>query len=150
MWKNRVKSEKGITMTSLVIYMVVFIMVIGVLTTISTFFYSNIDEVVDPSKYAYEFNKFAMFFCVDIKNYNNAVVTANSIEFEGGPTYLYQNNSIYRNEVLIAENIITCNFSLSKYTVSSVDKNIINVYVQIGENQNDCITKSIDFTLKYW
>lgn len=150
MFQNKIKCEKGITMTSLVIYMVVFILLIGVLTTISTFFYSNIGEIVDTPKYVYDFNKFVMFFGVDIKNYNNAVVTTNSIQFEGGPTYIYQNNAIYRDNVLIAENIIACNFNLSQYTVSSTNKNIINVDIQIGKSQADCMTKSVDFTLKYW
>ena len=66
MWKNRVKSEKGSTMMSLVVYMVIFTMIIGALTTISTFFYTNIGEVVDAPQYVYEFNKFVMFFGLDI------------------------------------------------------------------------------------
>ena len=150
MWKNRVKSEKGITMMSLVVYMVIFTMIIGALTTISTFFYTNIGEVVDAPQYVYEFNKFVMFFGLDIKNYNNAVVTENSIQFEDGPTYIYQNNAIYRDDVLIAKNIIACNFELTQYPVNTINKNIINVDIQIGKSQADCMTKSVDFTLKYW
>lgn len=150
MWKNRVKNEKGITMTSLVVYMFILVIVIGILTTISTFFYTNIGEVVDAPKYVYEFNKFIMFFGVDIKNYNNAVVTENSIQFTDGPTYIYQNNAIYRDNVLIAKDIITCKFALTQYTVSEINKNIINVDIQIGKNQEDCMSKNIDFTLKYW
>ena len=150
MWKKRIKNEKGITMTSLVVYMFIFIMVIGVLTTISTFFYSNIGEVVDAPKYIYEFNKFVMYFGVDIKNYSTAEVTSNTIQFKDGPTYKYQNNEIYRDNVLIAKDILSCDFILSQYPVSNIIKNIITVNIQIGENQDDCMVKNVDFTLKYW
>ena len=83
-------NQKGITLTSLVAYISVMMIVIATMTTISTFFYSNISEVVDTPKYLSEFNKFTMFFVTDIKNYRNANVTSNTIEFEGGPTYKYQ------------------------------------------------------------
>lgn len=146
----RLRNTKGITLTSLVVYMFIFMMVIGVLTTISTFFYTNIGEVVDAPKYVYEFNKFVMFFAVDIKNYNTAVVTNNTIQFDGGPTYTYQNNAIYRDDVLVAEKVLNCVFSLSEYPVASITKNIINVNIQIGRSADDCMQKSIDFTLKYW
>ena len=150
MCKNKVKSEKGITITSLVIYMFILIIVIGILTTISTFFYTNIGEVVDTPKYVNEFNKFVMFFGVDVKNYNSAVVSDNTIQFKEGPTYIYQNNGIYRNDVLIAKDIISCKFELFQYSVNTVNKNIINVDMKIGKNQDDFMTENVDFTLKYW
>lgn len=150
MWKNKVKSEKGITLVALVAYMLILTLVIGVLTTISTFFYTNIGEVVNSPKYINEFNKFAMFFATDVKNYKNATVTNNTIEFEDGPVYTYQNNFIYRNDVRIAQNIIGCNFTLSPYTVNTVSKNIINVDLQIGKNAEDSITQNLSFTLRYW
>ena len=40
-------NQKGITLTSLVAYISVMMIVIATMTTISTFFYSNISEVVD-------------------------------------------------------------------------------------------------------
>ena len=150
MCKNKKKNEKGITMSSLVVYMFILVMVIGTLTTISTFFYTNIGEVVDAPKYVYEFNKFVMFFGVDIKNNNTAVVTENSIQFDDGPTYIYQNNAIYRDNELIAKDIIACTFELTQYPVSTINKNIINVDIQIGKSQEDCVTKNVDFTLRYW
>lgn len=150
MWNNKLKSERGITLAALVAYMFILTLVIGVLTTISTFFYSNIGEVVDSPKYINEFNKFTMFFLTDIKNYNNANVNNNTIQFEDGPTYIYQNGNIYRNDVLIAQKVLNCNFKISSYNVNTVSKNIINVELQIGRNSEDSINRNIDFTLRYW
>ena len=148
--KIKVKNDRGITLTTLVIYISVLTLVIGVLTTISTYFYTNIGSVVDSPKYVNELNKFAMFFVVDIKNYNNATVSSNTIQFEGGPVYKYENNCIYRNDVEIAKDVMNCSFSLKNETVSSVSKNIINVAIQIGESESNSMTENIDFTLRYW
>ena len=60
MYKN-IKNERGITLSALVIYIFVFMLLLGVMTTISTFFYNGIGEVVESPKYISEFNKFSMF-----------------------------------------------------------------------------------------
>ena len=124
--------------------------VIAAMTTMSTFFYKNISGVVDTPKYLSEFNKFSMFFVADIKNYSNANVTSNTIEFENGPTYKYQGNAIYRNDVKIAEYIMSCDFTLSQYNVDTTSKNIINVNMQIGKTAEKSVQENVDFVLKYW
>lgn len=150
MWNIKIKSERGITLAALATYIFILTLVLAVLTTISTFFYSNIGEVTNPPKYIYEFNNFTMFFATDIKNHNNATVSSNTIQFEEGPEYKFENNAIYRNGQLISKNVLSCKFTLSQTTVNTTTKNIINVNIQIGENEEDSMTESVDFTLKYW
>ena len=67
---SKAKSQKGITLAALTVYIFIFTLIIGVITTISNSFYANIGDVVDAPKYIAEFNKFTMFFAVDIKNYS--------------------------------------------------------------------------------
>ena len=143
-------NEKGITLVSLVAYIVIFIIIIATMTTISTFFFSNISEAISTPRYVSEFNKFTMFFGVDIKNNKTATITSNTIEFESGTKYEYKNNSIYRNDVRIAKDVISCNFTQDSYTVNSVNKNIINVNIKIGKSDEDSFEKNIDFVLRYW
>ena len=45
------KSEKGVTLTALVIYVVVATVVIGALAIISSYFYSNMGYVKDQTEY---------------------------------------------------------------------------------------------------
>ena len=45
---------------------------------------------------------------------------------------------------------MNCTFTGSEIEVGNVTKNIINVNVQIGKNDDKSVTKNIDFTLKYW
>ena len=150
MYIRNVKSEKGITLAMLTVYLLVFSIIIAIVTTFSTFFFGRVGDVVDTPRYVSEFNKFVMFFATDIKNYNEATVTDSRIEFKDGPTYIYENNAIYRNNVLIAKNIISCKFTLTPYTVNTVTKNIINTDMRIGRNTEDSVTRNVDFTLRYW
>ena len=150
MYKIQIKSENGVTLATLTIYLIIFALLIGVMTTISTYFYSEIYEIIDTPKYISEFNKFVMFFAIDIKNYNEATVTDNMIEFEDGPIYSYTGSSIYRNDVLVAYNILECTFTPKTYNVNDITKNLINVNMKIGRDNERSVTKNIDFTLKYW
>lgn len=121
------------------------------MTNINSSFYRNINMVISEPKYVSEFNKFIMFFAIDVKNNNTATVTDNTIKFNENLTYKYENNCIYRNDTLIAKDISACKFSLnSPYMVNNVAKNSINVYMKIGMAEEKFFEQSIDFTLKYW
>lgn len=146
----KLKNNRGITLLSLTIYISVFMLILVAMTTISTFFFNNINVGSNKDKYVVEFNKFIMFFVADIKNYNSATVTENQVQFINGPVYKYQNGVIYRNDIEIAKNVLGCIFTLNQYNVNSTTKNIINVDLQIGKNDSNIFNKSIDFTLKYW
>ncbi len=147
---EKIKSNRGITLTALVVYLIIFTLLIGVMTTISTFFFGNIREIMYTPKYGAEFNKFAMFFVVDVKNYSEATISTNKIEFENGPTYQYLNNTIYRNDVAVAKQVLNCVFTAKQYNVNDVTKNLINVDIRIGSSEEKAITRNIDFTLRYW
>lgn len=143
-------NQKGVTLVSLVLYVIALTIVIAIMTTISTYFYTNIGGVLHTPKYLAEFNKFNMFFVTDVKDYSSATVTSDTIEFENGPTYKYQDGVIYRNDLIIAEYVMDCNFTMWPYTVNSFSKNIITVNLKIGEDEEESLTQDIDFTLKYW
>ncbi len=143
-------NQKGVTLVSLVLYVIALTIVIAIMTTISTYFYTNIGGVLHTPKYLAEFNKFNMFFVTDVKDYSSATVTSDTIEFENGPTYKYQDGVIYRDDLIIAEYVMDCNFTMWPYTVNSFSKNIITVNLKIGEDEEESLTQDIDFTLKYW
>jgi len=144
------KSERGITLPALVAYITVFVMIITIMTIISSYFYRNVNKIKDLDKYILEYNKFSMFFIADVKkNADIKSITANSLEFLDGTIYIYENNAIYRNNEKIAKYIKNFTFTLLDYTADSFTKKIINVNTTIGDDDNQ-ITRNIDFVLKYW
>lgn len=144
------RSEKGITLTYLIIYIILLILVVSTLSIVSTHFYSNTKYLMDNGKYVSEFDKFNMYFIEDVKNNKETYsVDANKIVFEDGTVYTYSEKSIYRNKVELCRNIENCKFSkLEETDDNNFTKKIINVKLSIaGENKFET---EINYVLKYW
>jgi len=110
---DKMKSEKGITMLSITIYMLLLTVVVGAFAIVRTHFQENIGVVSQSELYESEFNKLNGFLVQDAKrNYNVGTVqnrddsntekphTGTSeqkpvaaIAFGNGNVYLYYGNS---------------------------------------------------------
>lgn len=144
------KSEKGVTLTALVVYIVVFSIILAIMANVSNYFYRNVSQIQYSPKYISEFNKFNMFFILDAKrNTDIKNISPAELEFADGTKYTYKNNKIYRNEEEIAKYIRSFSFKTSEYTVNNFTKKIITVDSVIG-NSKEQMTRNIDFVLKYW
>ena len=142
------KSNKGITLTSLIIYVTAMSFVIGIITVISTYFYNNISTLTKSTREYKQYTKFNSFFIQDINKSGNVVVECNEdyIKFRNGNDYnqyTFKNNCIYFNKVKICENIDKCIF---EYRENS-DQNIINVKITVKNSKSNFDT---DYTLKKW
>ena len=146
------KEESGVTLTELSVYIVVMILVLGIMTTISSFFYDNIDVVKESAQYAAQFDSFNSYFTVDVKENSDVNVSDKTIIFENGITYVYNESDegIYRGNQKVATNVKAFNVSKRTITVNNVDKNIVSVNVIIGNSTQTLFNKTIDYTLKYW
>lgn len=144
------KSEKGITLISLIIYVVLLLIVVSFLSVVSTHFYSNTKYLMDNGKYISEFNKFNMYFIEDVKSNKELYsIEKNRIVFEDGTIYTYSENSIYRNKVEICRTVESCEFSkLEETDNNNFIKKIINVKIKI-KSENNFETEN-NYVLKYW
>lgn len=143
------KSEQGVTLTSLVIYIAVATVLISTMAVMSSHFLANIQLVKNQSDYVVEYNKFNMFFIQDVKANKAASIIGTTIVFEDGTKYEYKDESIYRNDKKIAKNIRTASFEPATYTVNNVTKNLIKVNLNIGVEKKS-YQKQIEYVLKYW
>ena len=149
------KRESGITLMSLIIYIILLILVTSMLATMSTMFYKNTGKIEETAKYSGEFNKFNMYFIEDVKKYNNTYnVTSSEVIFKDGTTYAYRKNvgeesgAIYRDHVKICDKITNCVFTKKTDSSTGVYKEIINV--QISVEGTDKFEVDNDYVLKYW
>lgn len=143
------KSEQGVTLTSLVIYIAVATVLISTMAVMSSHFFANIQLVKNQSDYVVEYNKFNMFFIQDVKANKAASIIGTTIVFEDGTKYEYKDESIYRNDKKIAKNIRTASFEPATYTVNNVTKNLIKVNLNTGVEKKS-YQKQIEYVLKYW
>ena len=150
---KNLKSEKGITLIELIVYVLVMTIVVGIMAGVSNFFYDNLWVVKDGAKYAGEFDKLNSNLIVDVKA--NKHVVANNIDktiiFEDGTTYKYneQDEGIYRGKNKIAANVKAFSVSNKTIIINKVEKDILTIKVIIGNSSKNLINKQIDYTLKY-
>lgn len=111
------KSEKGITTISLIIYVIVLSIVIGMVAIISGAFMDSIDEAdmhIDPIE---EYTTFNSYFSEEVNHPGLEVVQCQDdyILFSNGVQYSFisQNRGIYKDKVKICRNIDSCSFSQS-------------------------------------
>ena len=150
------KKESGITLVTLIVYLMIVSAILAALTNLSSHVYKNIGKLGSENLSAEEFNKFNVNFVKSVKANKKATVTNNNqnvtIVFDDGTTYNYINgeNSIYKNKIKIAKNI--------NYFTADV-KNINNkkvIQVKIGTGKKDTAVgnndfgKTINYVLKYW
>ena len=147
------KSEKGITLISLIIYVIALTIVIGIIAVISGYFYKNIATTSENIEPMVEYTKFNSFFSEEV-NYrgievldcqsttgDNGKIETSYIVFDNGVQYTYisENKGIYRNKVKIARGVEECSF---EYKVEE-GKDIVNVTFK-SKNLNN----PIKYTLK--
>ena len=135
------KSEKGMTMLSVIVYVVALVIVVGVISMVTTYFYNNIDTIgrnIEPSQ---EYVKFNSFFTSDINGKNNKVLECGEntpeetyIVFKNGEQYTYDAGSkaVYRNKVKICEAIESITFT---YAIES-SKEVVKVSLKMTGNEN--------------
>ncbi len=139
------KNEKGITLTSLVIYIVMLFIVLIMLGVIRNNFQNSIKDISEGSSIESEFNKFNIYFAKDVKIEGNKVKINenNEIEFLSGNTYGFNNESksIYlineQQQITLLKDINSCTFAID----TSTGKTIITVTIDFSEGPDDTITK---------
>lgn len=147
------KKQSGITLTALTIYVVIFMIVITIVATLTSFFYNNIINFDETTKSYSEINKFNMYFLQDIKEDGAQVV--NFIENESNDKigitlynsnnyqtniYKFENNAIYRNGNMICKNINSL-----KFKIDDKNSNIINIYLETQGTAG--MTKIMSYTI---
>ena len=138
------KSEKGITLISLTIYIITMAIVLATVAVISTYFYTNINEASNAINPLTEYTNFNRFFSEEVNHSNIKVLECESdyIVFDNGVQYsfLLNNKGIYRNQVKIAKEVTSCTFL---HEIKN-GKNVVVVTIQIGTGN----PKKVEYTLK--
>lgn len=107
------KSEKGVAITSIMIYIIALTVVVILIGRIITYFYKNINNVEENTLANAEYLMFNSYFTDEINIEGNEVALCenNYIVFSKTQNqYTYQNDSIYRGKVKIAKDIEFCEF----------------------------------------
>lgn len=107
------RSQKGITILSLTVYIFAMTIVVAIVTRVSTFFYKNVTDIKDIEAIS-EYTTFNTYFTEEINTKDIKILECeeNYIVFDNGVQYTFnaENSAIYRDKVKICENIEECTF----------------------------------------
>lgn len=135
------KGQKGITLISVIIYIIVMLIVIGIVANITKYFYHNVSIVNDDLGIANVFTSFNAYFTDEVNISGNEVINCdgNSIKFKHNENvFLFKDEKIYYNKIIICKDVSSCLFSYDE------NKKIIVVEIKVGDktfNNSYSITK---------
>lgn len=120
------KSEKGVTLISLTIYVIVMTVVVGIIAVISGIFFKNINDLEETNPLE-EYTNFNTYFSNEVNKEGIKVLKYDSdyIIFDNGVqyTFIQENKGIYMNKVKICKDVQKCIFN---YRIEG-EKSIIDV-----------------------
>ena len=98
--KKTQMNKKGITLTSLIIYITIMFVVLAIIMRVTTYYTKNMSDVADTS-FEEEFEKFNMYMLQETNKSGNYVADVsednNSITFTDGNTITFQKTN-YRKQ----------------------------------------------------
>lgn len=135
------KLQRGITITSLIIYIIGMVLIISIMSVVTTNFYKNVNNIDKEINPITEFTKFNTYFTSEVNEYNIKLVECketalqNYIVFDNGIQYTYipENKAIYQNKIKICRGVDLCVFN---NTIEN-GKEVIKVKMKIGEKEYD-------------
>lgn len=132
------KNQKGITMTSLVLYIMAFIIVIAVVGSITIFFNSNINDINTTVGVNSEYNKFNLYMLKYTKtgqvviHPNEDLKETDYITFKNKEdklnSFIFLKNSLYFNNIKLCDNVKE--FKVKK-EIQENEKVKISTYIDI-------------------
>ena len=109
------KSEKGVTLISVTIYVIVMTLLVAIISVITNYFYKNVELNSKQEEINNQYTKFISYFTEEVNKENNKILEINTeysdlgnkisyIIFSSGNqyTFMQENESIYVGKVKIA------------------------------------------------
>lgn len=129
------KSQRGVTLTSLVVYVVAITIIVSIMAVITTNFYKTIDDSNSNIEPYVEYTKFNSYFTDDINKESIKILDCNNnyiaLNDEVQYTYVSENKAIYKNRVKICKDVTACRFS----TEIKNGKEVIKIQMTIGNKE---------------
>ncbi len=112
------KSQKGITLVSLIVYVFVMTIVVGIIAVVTGTFMKSLRDANFYNDPIAEYTAFNSYFTEEV-NHKGVQITDcqdNYIVFDNNVQYSFipENRGIYRNQVKICWDIDSCTFSQSE------------------------------------
>lgn len=135
------KTENGVSLISLIIYLIVFTTVVAIVANISNYFYKNVTLSDNSLKLNEQFLKFNSYLTKEINTKGNTIENIgekeiaenkkmNYIVFSSTKNqYSFINNEIYFNQTKICSNVGSCKFEYNNDILTIIIMSENNTFV---------------------
>lgn len=134
------KRDSGVTLTSLIIYVIAMVVVVATIATLTKYFYGNIDRLSEKTNGAKEYTAFNSYFTNEINDRSNKIlaeVSSNTkLVFSNGNQYTFSKKHesdltglIYLNKMIICRDVKDCRFEYNDTT------KLITVKIEFKDKQ---------------
>ena len=148
-------SEKGVTLTSLIIYVIAMVITVSIITVVTAYFKKNVSTDSQSYTFFSEFTKFQSYFTEEVNRKNNRILEVNNgegtnqsyVAFSSGNQYTFvpNNKAIYQNNVKIASGVQNCIFTQGEKN----GKQSIKVSITIqGNSEKDPQVRTTEYVLQ--
>ncbi len=123
------RSQKGVTLTSLIIYVVAMVIVVATIAVITRFFYGNLDSLSNRGQASKSYTLFNSYFTNEINTPGNEVINCDetTLVFKTGNQYKITGKSIYMNKIKICD----VDAEGNKFIYDTNDKDKVSVELRI-------------------
>ena len=139
------KNNKGITLVSLMMYIIGMVAIAAIISVAVSFYNKNVLTMNDTSDVNMEFNKFDTKMVLETKTAGNKIesVTNNTIKFTSGNTYTFQDNKIYQNEIVVSDYVKEFIAKLE----TDGNKQMLRIYILFGKGQIE-VVKNLSYVIE--
>jgi len=134
------KSSRGVTLTSLVIYIIGLVIVVGVMGTFTGYFYKNLSEVTIEQNSQEQYSKFLSYLTKDVNTKDCTSIQSGvngedclifKLSEEKEHQYIYKNETIYylesnnsmEKKIVLCSNVTVSTTNIFNYFNGKIDAN---------------------------
>ena len=136
------QKEKGITLISITIYVIVMLILVAVITVLTSYFYKNIDITSTSQELNQQYTKFNTYFVEEVNKKGNKILEIGEIDTGIKNTITTQKENSSENIAEDTENSRQCYiifFSGNQYKYIPKNKAIYMNQIKIAQNITGCI-----------
>lgn len=123
------RNQKGITLSSLIVYVIAMVVVVATIATVTKYFYGNLNYLTDKTDGSKEYTTFTSYFTKEINTEGNKVISCSDdktvIIFSSGNQYTFTDEQIYMNKINICSNVSSCEFTYSEDNPTKVTVQLV-------------------------
>ena len=121
------KREKGITLVSIIVYVIGIVVVTTIVSSLLAFYNKNMVDINNSSDVSMEFSKFNAKLIEETSIKDNSIteITTTKITFSSGNVYEFKENKVYCNSIAISNYVSEFQANMEEQET----KQVLNIYI---------------------